>query len=325
MTGSKLRATSVALLAIALASGPASAGRIIGEPAGDGAYPAIAEALDGAPGYTFYRPAKLPREPLPLVLWGNGACRNNGLSVSHFLRQIASHGYVVVANGAPKSEQPVQDRLPEANGPPAPPPGAPFVPPRAAPDETSVAQMLAGIDWAKRANADRRSPYYRHVDTSRVAVMGHSCGGLQALTAGADPRVSAVVAFDSGVYNRPGNGLSGVQIVKDDLRKLHTPVAYFIGGPGDIAYPNAADDFERIAHVPVLFANLPVNHGGTFGLANGGDWGRVGAAWLDWQLKHDRDAARWFVGPACRLCTSFGWTIARKQFPETVDTGAPKH
>ena len=42
--------------------------------------------------------------------------------------------------------------------------------------------------------------------------MGHSCGGLQALAAGADPRVTTVVAFASGVYNRPGSGLSGVQV-----------------------------------------------------------------------------------------------------------------
>src|SRR5690606_627762 len=104
------------------------------------------------------------------------------------------------------------------------------------------------------------------VDVTRIAAMGHSCGGLQALAAGADRRVTTVVAFASGVYNRPGSGLSGVQISKDDLAKLHTPVAYVIGGPEDIAYPNAADDFERIAHVPVMLANLPVGHGGTFRL-----------------------------------------------------------
>ena len=124
------------------------------------------------------------------------------------------------------------------------------------------------------------------------------------------------VTFASGVYNRPGSGLSGVQITKDDLKRLHTPVAYFLGGPEDIAFPNGSDDFARIDHVPVMLANLPVGHGGTLGVANGGDWARVGVAWLDWQLKGDAQAARWFVGPHCRLCTSFGWTVQRKQFPE---------
>ena len=108
-----------------------------------------------------------------------------------------------------------------------------------------------------------------------------------------------------------------MSITKDDLKRLHTPVAYILGGPEDIAFPNGSDDFARIDHVAVMLANLPVGHGGTFRLANGGDWARVGAAWLDWQLKGDRQAARWFVGPGCRLCTSYGWTIQRKQFPET--------
>jgi len=298
-----------------LLAGP---GGVIGSLGGDGPYPAIAEAVDDAPGYTIYRPAVLPRSPMPLVLWGNGGCRNNGLSAAHFLRQIASHGYMVIANGAPKTEPPVLSRLPDVNGPPLPTPGEPFTPPRATPDETSVAQLLAGIDWASQANGSAKSPYRHRIDTSRVAVLGHSCGGLQALAAAADPRVSAVIAFDSGVYNRPGGGLSGVHIGKDDLRKLHTPVAYFIGGPADIAYANAADDVERIGHVPVFFANLPVSHGGTFNLANGGDWGRAGAAWLDWQLKKDPAAGRWFVGADCRLCTSYGWTIVRKQFPDKL-------
>ena len=125
------------------------------------------------------------------------------------------------------------------------------------------------------------------------------------------------MAFASGVYVRAGSGLSGVQITKEDLARLHTPVAYVIGGPGDIAYPNAVDDFSRIAHVPAMLANLPVGHGGTFALANGGDWARVGAEWLDWQLRGDTAAARSFVGEGCRLCTSYGWSVERRQFPVT--------
>lgn len=282
----------------------------IGEAAGNGPHPAVAFARAEAPGYTFYRPQAVPDEPLPVVLWGNGACRDNGLSASHFLREIASHGYLVVANGTPREERPVLTSLPseeERN---------PQVPRERTPDETSAAQLLAGLDWAERANNNRLDSLHGKIDTGRVAVMGHSCGGLQALSAGADPRIDTVVAFASGVYNRPNTGLSGVHITKDDLAKLHTPVAYVLGGPSDIAYANGTDDFERISHVPVLLANLPVGHGGTFSLANGGDWARVGAAWLNWQLKHDSDAGKTFVGDGCRLCTTFGWTVQRKQFPE---------
>ena len=282
-----------------------AATRTIGAPAGTGRWPAIAEGMADAPGYTLYRPAKWPRERLPLVLWGNGGCRDNGLSASHFLREIASHDYIVIANGAPREEKPPLAALPK-EGESRPAAG----PPPAKADETQVSQLLAAIDWAQRGT------YRSHVDAKRVAVMGHSCGGLQALAAGADPRIRTVIAFNSGVYNRRGGGLSGVWIGKDDLKKLLTPVAYILGGPTDIAYPNGSDDVARITHVPVFYANKATGHGGTFQLANGGDYGRVAVGWLDWQLKQDTRAARMFVGADCGLCQDSSWSIIRKQFPE---------
>lgn len=289
----------------------------IGDPTGNGAWPAIAESRADAPGYTIYRPADMPAEPLPLVLWGNGGCRDAGLTASHFLREIASHGYVIVANGAPRGERPVKTGIPGEDAVGAPAPTLPLTPPRREPDETSTGQLLAAIDWAAAANGRTGDDLEGHVDTTRIAVMGHSCGGLQALQAGADPRVDTVVAFASGVYVRRGSGLSGVDITKADLVRLHTPVAYVLGGPTDIAYANGMDDFDRIGHVPVMAASIPVGHDGTLSYAAGGDWALVGTAWLDWQLKQDEAARHWFVGPDCRLCVSPEWTIQRKNFPET--------
>ncbi|WP_346783052.1 CocE/NonD family hydrolase [Aurantiacibacter flavus] len=284
----------------------------IGEPSGTGPYPAVAQAREDAPGYTIYRPALLPDRPLPVVLWGNGGCRDNGLSASRALREFASHGFLVIANGAPREESPLQTEWPDLEAEAAAPRsgGSPI------PDQTSVEQYLAAIDWAEKAARDPSDPLFAAIDASKVAALGHSCGGLQAISAGADPRISTVLAFGSGVYNRPGTGLSGVPVTKADLAKLHTPIGYIVGGPADMAYPNASDDFEQIDHLPVLLAELPVGHGGTLAMSNGGDWARVGSNWLRWTLFGDQSAGREFIGDDCGLCASYGWSIKRKNFPE---------
>ncbi len=104
--------------------------------------------------------------------------------------------------------------------------------------------------------------------------MGHSCGGLQAIRVSADPRVSTSMIFNSGVLNGgPASGRSGIQVTKDELSKLHAPVAYITGGPTDIAHPNAVDDVSRIDGPPLFFAYNGIGHGGTFRVApNGGDY-----------------------------------------------------
>src|SRR4029078_5835061 len=47
--------------------------------------------------------------------------------------------------------------------------------------ETGGGTLLEAINWATAQNTNSQSPYYRKLDTSKVAVAGHSCGGLQAL------------------------------------------------------------------------------------------------------------------------------------------------
>jgi uncharacterized protein len=296
------------------------------------------ESRTDLPNHTIYRPQRWPATPVPVYLWGNGGCSDNGLSHAAYLRQIASNGYLVIALGAPRQQAPRASAPPAgAGGPPragagAPPPGAAPAGAGAAPragaggpppgnDPTTPAQLLEGLDWATRENARADSDLRGHLDLTRVAVGGHSCGGLQALAISHDPRIATTLVLDSGIYIRPG-GRSGVAIDKTQLLRLHGPVFYLTGGPSDIAHENALDDFEKLQHVPVVMASLPVGHGGTFSAPDGGDWARVTLRWLDWQLKRDAEASKEFVGPSCRLCTDTRWTVKQKNLPQTTGPAA---
>jgi dienelactone hydrolase len=262
----------------------------IGEKGGRGGWPAVAQSRADLRTHTLYRPVSLPAEPLPLLIWGNGGCSDNGLTHDRFLRDIASHGYIVIALGYAWRRPPRNDPASQEK------------------DATDASQMSQAMTWAALRTADPVDELHGHINTSRIAVAGHSCGGLQAIKISADPRISTSIIFDSGVYNKPG-GRSKIKVSKDELANLHGPIAYFTGGPTDIAHPNASDDVKRITHVPVFFGWLPVGHGGTFSAPDGGDWAEVAVHWLDWQLKGNRAAGDWFLGKDCSLCRDKRWTV----------------
>lgn len=272
---------------------------------GTGAFPAMKQVDPRLPDHTVYRPAdlaKVGKNGLAIVGWGNGGCANDGASDRLHLLEIASHGYIVVAPGAIKSGPGVAKQ-------------PTFEPGRALGADTTAQQVMQGIEWAIAENDRPESPYYQKLDPSRIAVSGYSCGGVQALSLASDPRVKAVVIHNSGLFPDGVNPIAGVTTSKSWLSRLHTPVVYIEGGKSDIAYGNGMDDFSRITHVPAMMLNLDVGHGGTFHQPNGGLAAMAAVNWLEWQLRGSAKAAKLFEGTDCVLCSDPRWTVERKNWP----------
>jgi hypothetical protein len=286
---------------------------------GSGPYKAVMEMDSTLPDHTIYRPedmSALNGVTLPLVIWGNGACANAGNSFSNFLTDISSYGFLAIALG------PIVER--NASGPPAAPAPRPAVqqptdttqlPRNLPPAATHPSQMLDAIKWATAENDRAGSKYYKRLNTAKIAVMGQSCGGVQAIEVAADPRVTTAVIWNSGLFAQPSDMGGGKTLSKKDLESIHVPMAYISGDSTDIAHNNANADFEYIKSIPVFRAwERGVGHGGTYNQPNGGEFAGIGVAWLNWQLKGDRKAALMFRGPDCGLCVNPKWVVQTKNF-----------
>lgn len=281
---------------------------------GTGPFPALMEPDPGLPTHTVYRPkdlTKLRGQKLPIIAWGNGACVNNGASFRNYLTEIASHGFLAIAIGPPQAP-PAAGKQAQAPGQGAPKgdskqgAGAPA---------TKSTQLIDAINWAIAENSRKGSQYYGKIDTSKIAVMGQSCGGIQSLAVAEDPRIKLIGIWNSGILNTPlAPGAPAMEDVrKEQLEKLHSPIFYITGDKSDIAFENGMDDFKRITKVPALHAYKDgVGHGGTYNQPNGGEFGKVAVAMLQWQFKNDKEAAKMFVGANCGLCQDPQWHVSNK-------------
>jgi dienelactone hydrolase len=270
---------------------------VVIEDGGTGPHPAVATEDAALEAMTIFRPRDLSPfgagQRLPILLWGNGACANTTWEHRNFLNQIASQGYLVIAIGR-------LDQI-EIRG-------------EASRQRTKSDQLLRGLDWALAANESAGSEFFGKINTSKVAAMGMSCGGLQAIQISRDPRITTTVVCNSGVLPTPSPLPGMPPLSKDVLKTFHGPVLYIMGGPSDIAYKNAMDDFSRVDTVPIVMTNLDVGHGGTYAKPHGGKYTPVALAWLDWQLKGKAEASNMFLGEDSKLKRDPDWTIETKNF-----------
>lgn len=271
------------------------------EEGGTGPYKAIMKEEESLEAHTIFCPQDLSKfgkkNPLPVLVWGNGACYNTPFEHMLFLNEIASHGYMVVATGF----FPIQGM-------------APWFYPR-----SSETQQIESIDWILKQNENPNSPYYQKIDTKKICAAGMSCGGLQTLANCVDPRLATVMICNSGLFNQSAGAMPGMPMPeKSKLKQIHTPIIYILGGETDIAYGNGMDDFSRIEHVPAMAANFPVGHGGTYAQPHGGEFAVVALSWLEWQLKGNKEAAKMFVGKKAQLYSRKDWTLQKNKLAEKL-------
>jgi len=276
----------------------------------------VIEHDQGLATHTIYRPANLTAAAYPLLVWGEGGCAKNGLTFPEYLSEIASYGFVIVADGppvegggGPGGAKGGPGGAPGAKGGPGGAPGAAAAkgkagPPAGAGNMLDGFALIAAMDWMDKQAKDPQSRFYQKVDTRHVAAMGMSCGGLMSYGASADPRIATVGIWNSGMFDPKDQKI---------IDGIHSSVIIITGGDSDIAHDNGKKDFEVMpARVPIFYGVYPsVGHGGTYNQDNGGPFGEVAVAWLKWQLQGDTGAKGkgYFLGDKCRLCTDSNWQI----------------
>ncbi|WP_410567060.1 cellulose binding domain-containing protein [Amycolatopsis sp. cmx-4-61] len=254
----------------------------------DNNFPVTREAAYGDNRYTVFRPSN-PQAvggPMPVLVFGNGACAHtNNSEVTRALTVIASKGVVVVDTGSADGS---------ANGVPS---GSP------------IPSLLTGaITWAEREQNRSGAPLSQRLDLTKVATAGHSCGGLEALVAGQDSRVSAVVSLDSGLFADGSFGYS-----RAELARLHSPVLFLAGGPSDIAYDNTRANYDLVTVPAVLAVHPQAGHVGFITGSQLTDGMTTVVQFLDMVLNGNGTARSYILDPS-GLASRYPWTVSKKNF-----------
>jgi hypothetical protein len=199
---------------------------------GSGKYPAHFLTEPSLANHTIYAPKTPPpaNVKMPVLIWGNGGCTSSGTPYAAFLTEVASHGYLAIANGPPGGSPPLLD-IPASAGGVLPGPNGEVIFPKGAEKGNGVSKvkdMLDAIDWVVKGNANK----FGNIDIDSFITAGSSCGGLEAYSAAYhNPRVKLIGVYNSGVLNPQKVAL---------LKELNSSVVYIQGGPLDIGYENVS-------------------------------------------------------------------------------------
>jgi hypothetical protein len=313
---------------------------------GTGPYKAILWGETSLPTHAIYRPRDLRpfggTNLLPIVAFGNGGCRNSSGEFRNFLSEIASQGFLVVAIG-PAGNAAVMGSEDRQNMTIATQlldgvtwavaensrQGSPYF---GKLDVTKIAVtgQSCGAQQAIQVSGDPR------VTTTVALSQGINIGPPPAGRGGAPGAAPAGPGRPGGrggatatdqryapfaplLVRSPDDPNAGRgQVPAEEraqlLTKIHAPIIFITGGATDQGHNSATQNFGAIDQVPAVHAWQQVGHyPATYREPNGGAFAKAAGAWLKWQLKGDKEAAKMFVSPDCGLCKDPKWTIEKKK------------
>jgi len=242
---------------------------------------------------------------------------------------LTSPGVTVVSNGiAPKDKSAAPPSLTQA---------------LAAGQTLNENQMGLAIDWAEK---QKGNPKWAHLDLTKIAAGGQSCGGLEAAVMELDKRVTTIGIFNSGSgiarmggggkaggglmgkltgggKAGKGKGMGGLPIpnggVVPDGSAFKVPTFYFLGGPGDVSSAKNNGDYEAMpAGVPAWAGDYASKgHAGTYMTKYAGTYGTLAGHWLKWVFFGDKESADFFKTDKAAAA---GWTNLSKKNLDKIPT-----
>ena len=213
--------------------------------------------------YTIFRPACMKEgEKYPVITWANGTCGQTG-GYASLLGTVASYGFVVIAANSRWTATGLTDGV-----------------------------MLRALDYAKALNEDPDSIFYERLDMDKIGAMGHSQGAKATANAENDPRIKALLFWNTGTSDvKPFINVSGdrdvgdnntMQSIKDSTENAKAPGAWIYyhqvlqTGGTYTGHLVLMEQPERVTDMAV--------------------------AWWKYILLGDEEAEKMFVGPDCGLC-----------------------
>ena len=143
---------------------------------GSGPYHAALFTDPSLPKHTIYAPATPPPADikLPVIVWGNGLCAATGTFFYNFLMEVASHGFIVIADGAPAAASTSTSAASSASS------GGTLSSllgslQMLSSGISTAKDQLDAVKWVVQGDKTKR---FGNVDVENIAAAGQSCGGI---------------------------------------------------------------------------------------------------------------------------------------------------